>query len=706
MDLRAEAEELLRKLTGRDDAAFRDGQWEAIETLVGSRRRALVVQRTGWGKSAVYFIATRLLRDRGAGATVLISPLLALMRNQIEAATRLGIHAETINSTNNEQWAEVEARIRAGEVDVLLISPERLNNPTFRREVLPDLIGSVGLFVVDEAHCISDWGHDFRPDYRRIQRVLDELPPGVPVLCTTATANDRVVTDIVDQLGDDLLVTRGSLDRESLRLAVLDVPDPAMRMAWLAQRIPELPGSGIVYCLTIADAHRLAEWLQRQGIDAVAYTGQGVNDDRVEIEQRLLANELTCVVATSALGMGFDKPDLAFVVHYQSPGSPIAYYQQVGRAGRALPSATGILLRGHEDVDIQDWFIRSAFPPREQAEAIVGLLAEHEEPVAVGQIESVVNARQSRIEAMLKVLDVDGAVEHVPGGWTRTREPWTYPEERVRRVTEQRRAEQAAMHGYAATDGCRMAFLRGLLDDPLAEPCGRCDRCTGEPLDPSVSTALVAEAGMFLRSATLAFEPRKQWMRGTSRPRIPKEEQAESGRALSVEGDGGWGSVVRRSRRQGEPVPDELVDAAARLVDGWRPQPAPTWVAHVPSTSSPVVADAAARIAAALGLPHHDVVRRTRPAVPQREMANSVQQLRNVEGAFAVDGPVPDGPVLLVDDLVDSGWTFAVVAAVLRQAGSPAVLRQAGSPAVHPTSDPVRVQPSEAWPWTTSCSTG
>ncbi|MGD9797888.1 MAG: RecQ family ATP-dependent DNA helicase [Acidimicrobiia bacterium] len=674
MTLRDEADRLLRRLTGRPDAEFHAGQWEAIETLVGERRRALVVQRTGWGKSAVYFIATRLLRDRGAGATVLVSPLLALMRNQIDAAARLGVRAATINSTNRDEWAAIEARIAAGEVDVLLISPERLNNRQFRVDVLPDLVRSVGLFVVDEAHCISDWGHDFRPDYRRIQQVLERLPPSVPVLCTTATANDRVVGDIVDQLGADLQVVRGPLDRESLQLAVLDLPDPAVRMAWLAGHLAELPGCGIVYCLTVHDVHRLTEWLQRKGFDAVAYTGQGENDDRIEIERRLLANELKVVVATSALGMGFDKPDLAFVVHFQSPGSPIAYYQQVGRAGRALASAHGILLRGHEDADIQDHFIRTAFPPREQAEAIVALLAGAEQPVPLGELEAAVNARRSRLEAMLKVLDVEGAVEQADRGWRRTTQPWTYPAERVARVTAQRRSEQAAMHGYAADPGCRMVFLRALLDDPAGAPCGRCDRCTGLLLDPAVEPADVAEASAFLRSARLTIEPRKQWVRGGSRATIRPGQRAEVGRALGVVGDGGWGSVVQQARAAGGPYPDALVDATRQVLGGWRPQPPPAWVTAVPSVASPeVLAAFARRVAAELGLPYVPALRRARPGRPQAEMANSVQQLRNVDAAFEAAGDVPAGAVLLVDDLVDSGWTLTVVAAALREAGVEAV---------------------------------
>ena len=675
--LRDDAEALLRELTGNPGAAFREGQWEAIDALVTDRRRALVVQRTGWGKSAVYFIATRLLRDRGAGATVLISPLLALIRNQIEAAERLGVHAVTINSENPDDWEAIEQQVAAGEVDVLLISPERLNNPRFRTDVLPGLIRAVGLFVVDEAHCISDWGHDFRPDYRRISRVLDTLPAGVPVLCTTATANDRVVDDIVEQLGDDLTVSRGTLDRESLELAVLDLADPAARLAWLAETIPTLPGTGIVYCLTVGDTERVAGFLRTRGIDAAAYSGGGTDTgERQRIEQALLANEVKVVVATSALGMGFDKADLTFVVHFQSPGSPIAYYQQVGRAGRGVDRALGYLLRGHEDVDIQDWFIKTAFPPQEKADAIVELLTERGGPVSIMEIEATVNARRSRIEGMLKVLDVDGAVERVGGKWQRTAQEWTYPQERVERVTAHRRAEQQAMHDYAAIDSCRMAFLRAQLDDPAAGPCGRCDRCTGQALSPDVPAEVVAKAIAYLRGAQLEIEPRKQWPSGLGTPsgKIATERQPAMGRALSVNGDGGWGTIVRRCIRRDEPVPDELVDAAAKVVTGWSPEPAPAWVTSIPIASgSQLVTDFAARLADRLGLPHHDVLRRTRPGRPQAEMENSAQQVGNVFGAFTIEGSSPDGPVLLIDDTVDSRWTLTVVGGLLLGAGAPAV---------------------------------
>ena len=669
----AAAEALLRRLTASPTTTFRPGQWEAIDRLVGRRGRVLVVQRTGWGKSAVYVVATRLLRDAGAGPTVLISPLLALIRNQIQMAERAGVRAATINSANRDDWDSVEARVRAGEVDLLLVSPERLNNPRFRQAVLAELASTVGLLVVDEAHCISDWGHDFRPDYRRIARVVQLLPPSVPVLCTTATANDRVVGDIVGQLGQGLEVIRGPLDRESLELAVLDLPDQAQRLAWLAERIPRLPGSGIVYCLTVADTDRVSGWLRTQGIEAVAYSGEQEHEARLVFEQALLGNQVKVVVATSALGMGFDKPDLRFVIHYQAPGSPIAYYQQVGRAGRAVDRAVGVLLRGHEDREIQDYFIESAFPLEHDAERVVRLLEDQAEPVPIGAIERAVNARHSRILAMLKVLEVEGAVEHVEGGWRRTLAPWAYDTDRVEQVTALRRAEQAAMAAYAATAGCRMAFLRQALDDPDARPCGRCDNCTGRGPDTLVDQRRVASALIHLRGTALELVSRRQWPPGLGiKPaRIPADRQLQPGRVLGVYGDGGWGGLVKQAKYHAGRFPDELVDATVALLGRWSPAPPPTWVCCVPSASSPgLVPELAGRVAAVLGLPFHPVVRRIRQARPQKEMQNSVQQFRNVDGAFEVAAPLPAGPVLLIDDIVDSGWTLTVVGVALRTAGA------------------------------------
>jgi ATP-dependent DNA helicase RecQ len=671
--LEAQALSLLRAMTGDPDAQFRIGQLEAVRAVVEQRKRALVVQRTGWGKSAVYFMATRLLRAGGCGPTLLVSPLLALMRNQLEMAQRAGIHAATINSENQQEWPEVEEQVRHGLVDLLLVSPERLNNPRFREEVLPSIAQTIGLLVVDEAHCISDWGHDFRPDYRRIARVLDLLPSSVPVLCTTATANQRVVTDIVHQLGDDLLVIRGPLSRDSLRLSVVMLPDPAERLAWLVHAIPRMQGSGIAYCLTVRDTEVVAGWLRRCGIEAYAYSGETDASERLVVEEALATNAVKVVVATSALGMGYDKPDLGFVIHYQSPGSPVAYYQQVGRAGRNLAEAEGVLLVGKEDTDIQDYFIRTAFPPAAQANAVVAMLERTAAPTKVGEILVEVNVRKSRLEAMLKVLEVEGAVERTPtGGWLRTLAPWTYDINRAERVTCLRREEQHAMRRYAGANSCLMAFLRRELDDAQPLPCGRCAACTGQGWDIPLTHVEIARAREWLRSSELVIEPRKRWIREVvGQASIPEDLQLREGRCLSRYDDGGWGHLVRQAKYEGRTFPEELVAAAVRLVRRWAPDPSPQWVTCIPSARHPqLVSGLAARMAALLGLPFHEAVRRVRANAAQKLMENSQQQLRNVSGAFTVGPDLPAGPVLLIDDIHDSRWTLTVVGVALRSAGS------------------------------------
>src|SRR3954465_5457420 len=471
-------EELLKRLAG-PDAHFREHQREAITDLVDDRARVLCVQRTGWGKSAVYFLATSLLRETGAGPALIVSPLLALMRNQIAAAEKLGIRAHTINSTNRDAWDEVRQLLETDAVDLLLISPERLNNPQFRNTMLPLFAERVGLLVIDEAHCISDWGHDFRPDYRRIQDMLAQLPEGVAVLCTTATANDRVVDDVAEQLAlghaGALRTYRGPLGRESLRLEVVELPAPADRLAWLATHLPELPGSGIVYTLTKRDADTVAEWLNGHGVPAEAYSGEVATQQRVGVEERLLNNDVKAVVATSALGMGYDKPDLGFVVHYQAPGSVIAYSQQVGRAGRAIEHADVVLLRGAEDRRIQDFFIEQAFPRREVVDRVLEHLATAGEAGAsVPELMGQVNVGRGRIEAMLKVLDVEGAVARAGSRWVvRDGSGWSYDADRYAHVTALRRREQAAMAAFGADGRCLMRALQEELDDPDPADCGR-----------------------------------------------------------------------------------------------------------------------------------------------------------------------------------------------------------------------------------------
>ena len=714
-DLRTEALDVLRTLVGSPAVDFHAGQFEAIAALVRDRRRALVVQRTGWGKSAVYFVATLLMRRRGAGPTVIVSPLLALMRDQVQAAARAGVRAVSINSANPTEWGQARAALDADEVDVLLVSPERLNNPAFRDEQLPELVRRMGMLVIDEAHCISDWGHDFRPDYRRLRELAETLPAGVPVLATTATANERVVTDVAEQLGgattgganghgesegrdaaakrgaaSDVLTIRGSLARSSLRLGVLRLPADGARLGWLIAHLRELPGSGIIYTLTVSAAEDTAVALRDAGYDARAYTGRTETAEREDAENALKANAVKALVATSALGMGFDKPDLGFVVHLGAPSSPVAYYQQVGRAGRATENADVLLLPGEEDPNIWEYFATASMPTQQRVGQVLDALAGADGPLSVPALETRANLKRSSLELLLKVLDVDGVVRRVRGGWVATGATWTYDAERYLRIAEARANEAAAMLAYEKTDGCRMQFLQRALDDVDAHPCGRCDRCTGVWFPGDVPMDAADAASRTLDRVGVELAPRSLWPTGMAAlgvqatGKIPADRNLGAGRSLARLTDLGWGNRMRAlfaPEAIDEPVDDAVLNACTRVLADWGWQERPVAVVSMPSRRRPVLIDSLARGLAAIGrLPYLGALASVDGGPQGEPGGNSAYRLAAVWGRFAVPDAVAAGietaagPVLLVDDVADSRWSLTVAGAALREVGASAVL--------------------------------
>lgn len=682
---KSEAREILRRATDNPLATFRHQQWEAIEGLVNQQKRLLLVQRTGWGKSLVYFLATRILRDRGRGLAIIVSPLLALMRNQMEAARRIGVHAVSINSSlSRDETERLVEQLHANRVDCLLVSPEKLANEKFVQETLGPVLEHVGMLVVDEAHCISDWGHDFRPDYRRLVNILQRLPDNLPVLGTTATANDRVIEDIRQQLGD-ITVLRGPLERESLALQNIALPDQGSRLAWLAQTIPNLPGTGVVYVLTKRDALQVRDWLKFRNIKAEAYFSGIEHPDfadgnayRQHLEGDLLKNRIKVLVATTALGMGYDKPDLAFVIHYQATGSIIGYYQQVGRAGRAIDKAYGFLLSGSEDADIHAYFRNSAFPSADEVEQILDML-EASDGMSSRDLEARLNLRHGRIAQALNFLAVENPPPVYKQGsqWVRTATSYTLDRAHINRLTGMREEEWQEVQAYIHHQGCLMQFLQRALDDPAHQPCGRCASCLARPLVTNrANDDLIQKAYRFMRHSEFPLEAKKQFAAGAFevydfRGNIKNELKAEEGRVLSRWNDMAWGKKVADDKHKGH-FRDELVDAMAQMISQrWRPQLAPQWVTCVPSTRRPdLVPDFAQRLAGLLGLPFMPVLVKTRENQQQKLQENRYHQCRNLDGAFGVEASVPDAPVLLVDDVVDSGWTMTVLAALLRQHGS------------------------------------
>ena len=680
--------ELLRIGSGRDDATFRDGQEDAIRHIVEGKGRLLVVQKTGWGKSFVYFIATKLLRESGLGPALLISPLLSLMRNQVAAAERMGVRAETLNSQNSDEWPRVIERIENGEIDILLFHPKQLVSARFNNQILLPIADQISLMVIDEAHCVSDWGHDFVPEYRVIQRTAKSLPKNMRLLATTATANDRVMTDLVSVLGPDLEVMRGDLNRPSLSLQTITLSSQEERLAWLAEHLSTLQGHGIIYTLTVTDAHLVTDWLKARGFNVEAYTGQS-GDSREDLENALLNNQVKALIATTALGMGFDKPDLSFVIHYQMPGSVVAYYQQVGRAGRALEAAYGILLSGKEETRITDWFIRNAFPTRQEVDDVLEAIEDEDSGLSVPELLGRLNLTKGRVEKAVLLLSLESPAPIAKQGskWqltaaTLSEEFWT----RANRLTTLRQEEQKQMQKYVGLPfGEHMAFLISELDGDASNVSAP----TLPALSVTVDPALAKDALEFLRRTCIPFEARKKWPDGGMpnygvKGLINASLQAQTGRALSVWGDAGWGGLVRHGKYHDGKFADDLVGACVKMIREWGPLPKPTWVTCVPSLRHPdLVPNFSKRLAAALGLPFHLVIEKTDDRPEQKTMANSTQQARNIDGSLALNGhQVPHGPVILVDDMVDSRWTLTVAAWLLRKSGSgevwPMALSQTG----------------------------
>lgn len=662
------AEKYLKQMLG-EQSSFRLGQWEAIEYSL-QNKKALIVQQTGWGKSIVYFIATRILRDKGKGPTILISPLLSLIRNQIENASKIGIVALTINSQNVEEWDNVKSNLKNDTCDILLISPEQLANKERLAELLSYIKKGIGMFVIDEAHCISDWGHDFRPDYRRIISIVSKLPPNVPVIATTATANQRVIDDIVKQLGD-IEVLRGPLLRESLRLQTIKLKDQAERMAWLAENIPNLPGVGIIYCLTVSDCNKLSKWLNVNGINARPYTASVDTSKKILLENAFMENKIKCLVATVALGMGYDKADIGFVVHFQRPGNVVSYYQQIGRAGRQLDNAYAILLNGAEDDQIQEYFIKSAFPTEIEMKEVVKVVEGSKHGLNKREILRYVNIRYGRLEKCLKFLEVENTIVKAENSkYFRTINPWVPNNQKSEVVTQRRYEELSNMQEFVGLNSCYMKFIAQKLDDPSAKDCGKCSNCTGSDFfSKNVDPKLVLQAIKFLKKEYIEIEKRKLWADGK---KIAMSEQLEDGRALCAFGDAGWGKFIHEDKYVNNYFREELVDASVELLLQWIPDIVKKMhITFVPSLSRPdLVKSFAQRIASKLNIPCVDLIKKKAATLPQKELENSAFQCYNALKGFEVVEVSINRDILLIDDMVDSKWTLTVCGSMLREKGS------------------------------------
>ena len=666
----------LRKAYGAN-AQFREGQREAVEGVLAGRR-SLVVQKTGWGKSLVYFLATKILRKQYQGITIIISPLLALMNNQIESAIKFELDVETINSENYEERDAVIEKIKLNTVDALIISPERLANQEFKELLISSLTARISLFVVDEAHCISDWGHDFRPDYRRIVEIVKKLPSNIPVLATTATANDRVIADIKQQLGEDICISRGSLMRESLVVQVIQLNSKEERLAWIFENINRLQGTGLIYCLTVQDCQLVREWLRSKKIACECYyanieKNEGIN--KKEIVENFMQNKIKVLVATVAFGMGFDKPDIGFVIHFQKPANLVAYYQQIGRAGRNIDQALAILLTGSEDDEINHYFIESAFPTEELMNDIINVI-QSSDGIKLNEIKNQVNMKEGKIKACIKYLLVNGDIYSEGSKYFKVPKKWVPDIERSQAVTEKRLKELEQMNDYVHTTECYMEFVAKVLDDPNTHKCGKCSNCLGRNIVPiTIKNEDIASAQRFIKSKFNIIEPRKMWptyVRVDNKNKIDPEFQCQSGWVLSNYGDAGWGRLVSNGKYKEHSFSDELVEASYQLLEKIVRDNEITWVTNISSLRRPqLVSEFAKKLAARLGLQYVEAVDKIKNVQCQKELNSSYMQFNNANDSFDINNKVIQGEnVLLIDDMVDSRWTFTVCGYKLLKNGS------------------------------------
>ncbi len=661
----------LKKCYG-EAAEFREGQAEAIQAVL-DKKRILVVQKTGWGKSLVYFLAIKMLRKKSNSITLIISPLLALINNQIDSANKLDLNVKTINSSNADEWGIITEELRNDAIDALIISPERLANNDFKNMLMEHLAAKINLFVVDEAHCISDWGHDFRPDYRRIVDIIHMLPSNIAVLATTATANNRVINDIREQLGSDLIISRGSLMRESLSIQVIRLNTKEERLAWIVNNINSLPRTGIIYCLTVNDCKLVNKWLNANGILNESYYADMESERKKAVIEAFMNNEIKVLVATVAFGMGFDKSDIGYVIHFQKPGNIVSYYQQIGRAGRAVNEAFAILLCGVEDDEINNYFIDSAFPTENLMNDVIKAVIKHQ-GMKIREFETVINMKRSKIEQCVKYLLVSGDIYEEKRKYYKTPRKWEPDLEKSEQIKKIRKKELHQMNVFTKTKNCYMEFIAKELDDSNANKCGRCSNCLGKQIVPSeVSEDLIVKAQQFVRKDFNVIKSRKKWpdgIRMDGKNKIAEEYLCEEGRVLSNYGDAGWGKFVSEGKYVYGHFDKQLVIASYELLKDFVKENDIRWVTSVPSKRRPeLVKQFAKQLSDKLGLRYMEAIEKVEDVKCQKEWNTSYLQFQNANSSFEVISTINEN-VLLVDDMVDSRWTFAICGYKLKKAGA------------------------------------
>ncbi|TDL96622.1 RecQ family ATP-dependent DNA helicase [Macrococcus carouselicus] len=665
------------KETYGESSEFREGQLEAI-TAVVNRQKTLVIQKTGWGKSIVYFIATKILRARGAGPTIIISPLLALMHNQIEAAGRLGLNVVTINSNNRDDWESIYDAFN--EVDAIIVSPEKLSNTAFIDKL--GTVTDIEMIVVDEAHSISDWGHDFRPDYQRIVYLLKSFPDHIAILGTTATANDRVIQDIKDQLGDELQVFRGDLIRDNISIQVNPAQSKVERLAFITDALTRHPflskQQGIIYCLTKKECDSVADFLTRNDISAVAYYSGVQNESGEDISEAILndfhTGQMRVIVSTVKLGMGYDKSDIGFVIHFQLPQNLIAYYQQMGRAGRDGSAALAILLHGDEDEEIIKSFIESANKDPELLQQILEVIGASRDGLKRNEILQHFNLNVTKLASVLKYLYVHNYI------YMEKSQYYVHPNHHFdaaknaqiqKQLNETRLAELDNLKAFVNYDGCYMKFIADELDAPdTKEQCGICAHCRNRQfITLAEDNPYLEQAKDYKNKLHGVITPRKRW---SNNKKIDDALVFEPGWTYTVDPYSPIGKRFMLERDQGH-FSDKTVTTVSNFVKEHIEANQIEVIVGVPSLRRPkLVSELARKMAEVKGISYIEALEKTAKGAPQRDMHNSMMQEQNARAYLHVTNveAIKDKNVLLLDDLVDSRWTMTVAASLLLEQGA------------------------------------
>jgi ATP-dependent DNA helicase RecQ len=636
---------------------FFDEQWLTIDKLLKGEK-VLLIEKTGFGKSLCFQFPATIFQ----GTTVIFSPLIALMRDQVKKLASLGISAKCINSEQTpEENTQIINEAKQGSIKILYIAPERQENNEWI-EATQQM--NLSMVVVDEAHCISVWGHDFRPAFKRIIHLVKLLPKGLPVLATTATATKRVENDIAKQIGDPITTIRGNLMRDNFNLFVVRVSSEDEKLIWLGKNLEKLPGSGILYTGTRVDTEIYSNWFQYLNIPSIAYNAGLDAESRIAIENGLMINKWKCVISTNALGMGIDKPDIRFIIHTQIPQSPIHYYQEIGRAGRDGEPSNIILFYSPQDKKLPEAFIEGGRPAIKKYDKVIE--AVKSELLGEKELMKKTNLKQNQIRVIKADLIEQGIIREVMIGNSKKYEfvanskPLTTTGFELLREAKLKDLEK--MIEYVETSESRMNFLCDYLGDNSNHTFTNCDN-TGKN---KISLAITPDWTEKLQNFRENYFPELEV--------ISKGSQIVNGVAASYYGVSNVGAALHRSKYEnGGDFPDFLLKLVLKAFRKKNGQEKFDLMLYVPPTSSgDLVKNFAIKLAQVLKFPISHNLQKSRETQEQKLFENRWLKSENVNGAFTLTAPdeVKGKSILLVDDIFDSGATVKETGKLLTNIGA------------------------------------